>query len=149
MFGGAGFGAVGFGTALAPRTFTIDSDVLPQDGGVLVTFSSGLDNGVYRAHFGPLGTIDDPLCYGGTSGAGPNISVANNGCTLWVPPAPLGAAGWLFIKVSGVGAATIATGNVVTIVGFPFRESVLSLRTSLVSRLRTGYRAPDDIGLQV
>lgn len=149
-FGIGGFGSVAFGSTLAGgRTFTYTPTQVPQDGGVEVTFTSGLDDGTYVAHFGPNLDDTDPLCYSGVEGQGSEIVVENGGASLWIPTAPLGTAGFYFVKVTGAGASDFSTSDIIAVVPFPFRREMLDMRKLFPPQWRMGYREPGDIGLQV
>lgn len=91
-----------------------DIAILPMNGGVKVTLTGVFVVGtVYTAHFGLLGTVGDPTCYGGLIG-GAYTSQSLDGTTLvFVSPPAARGAGYIATVDDGVLPVSLAGFSVV------------------------------------
>jgi hypothetical protein len=141
------------GTSLAPPVswmfcamgaFLATPDVIPKDGGAEVIVEGPMQNGTIRVHFGPLGTIQDPLCYSGIPGQGSTIEVASSSFTFRAPPAPVGGPYALFIeRLTGGGPATQVIEDLITVIPHDFKSGTLRLRQTLPRTWLLGYTSVD------
>ena len=146
-YGAGGFGSVPHGsTTVGSLTVTYNLVTVPQDGGIQVTLG-GLYNGDYIVRFGPNLDDTDSVCFW-IPGRGNVTTISDTTATVWIPPSPVGTAGFSFERVSGGGAAAYDTGLVITVVPFPFRRRMLSLRALFPAIWDVGYHTTSDENLQ-
>ena len=104
-----------------------------NEGGAIVEGTvSGLPDGTYRVHVGPLGTVNDPQAYSAVPGQGNDIIVQGGlgEFRLALPPNPSGGPyGLLFIDQNS--AFTLLGAAAVTIVNQTFADRRYRLRRQL------------------
>lgn len=120
---------------------TIPLFTIPEDGGyrLPITGATGIPDGSYNVHLGPLGSALDPVCYSGVSGRGNTVVVAGGVFLVVSPILPIGGP-YEFTLVPILGGTTHVTAPVVTVVHRNYRSRVYSLRRSLAPRWAVGAK---------
>lgn len=124
---------------------TVVPAIVYNDGGYILEITaggSGLPDGDYNVHVGPLGSVSDPICYSGVSGGGNVVALENNFCTV-VSPVSLIGGPYAFTFFNLDTEVVDPTSIALTVVAHPVRNLVLAYRGLLPRDWATGYRTLD------
>ncbi len=131
-----------------PLSLSLDESTVANDGGTKISATGiSLPDGDYEIRVGPLGSILDPVCFGGVKNPSrPNVQLLS-GAMQFISP-PIGIGGPYQITFKNLDTLTVNTSApVLTVVAHDFASRVLSLRRLFPPKWKAGTRRPDFEGI--